>query len=360
MGRTVVLKDTCFLGHVPQYGHPESPERLESIYAMLQGADMAGRFDEISPRRATKDEITLNHARAYIERIAATSGRPPLGLDPDTSTSEGSWDAATYAAGAVLDGIDMVLAGKADNGFALVRPPGHHAENDHAMGFCLFNNAAIGAHYLIRKHKLQRVLVIDWDIHHGNGTQHAFYNNPKVLYFSTHQYPYYPGTGALEETGQASGRGYTVNVPLPGGQGDSDYACIFSEILAPLANEYKPEFVMVSAGYDIYQHDPLGTMNVTPQGFYILTRIVRQLAENICGGRLLLTLEGGYHVQGLADSVRQTLLALSDSDCAQANSPIASLEDCSMLPVSLSIIEKVKKVHSVNWQVFRPRGGTVV
>ncbi len=235
MGRTVVLKDTCFLGHVTQHGHPESPERLESIYAMLQGADMAGRFEEISPRRATKAEIALNHARAYIERIAATAGRPPLSLDPDTGTSEGSWDAAAHAVGAVLDGIDMILSGKADNGFALVRPPGHHAENSHAMGFCLFNNAAIGARYLLEKHKLKRVLVLDWDIHHGNGTQHSFYANPQVLYVSTHQYPYYPGTGAFEETGENAGRGFTVNVPLSGGQGDSDYACILNEILVPLA-----------------------------------------------------------------------------------------------------------------------------
>jgi len=353
MGRTVVLKDKCFLGHATQHGHPESPERLEAIYAMLEGADMAGCFEEISPRRATKVEIALNHSSAYIERIAATAGRPPLSLDPDTSTSEGSWDAATCAVGAVLDGIDMILSGQADNGFALVRPPGHHAESDRAMGFCLFNNVAIGARYLISKHKLERVLVIDWDIHHGNGTQHAFYNSSQVLYFSVHQYPYYPGTGALEETGQAAGQGFTVNVPLPGGQGDSDYASIFSEILLPLVSEYQPEFVLVSAGYDIYQHDPLGTMKVTPQGFYIMTKTLRQIAENICGGRLLCTLEGGYHVQGIAESVKQTLLALSDSDSAQANYDIGLVEDRRALPATLRIIERVKKIHSATWQVFR-------
>lgn len=340
------------MGHVTQPGHPESPARLEAIYAMLQGADMAGRFEEMSPRRATKAEIALNHARAYIERIAATEGKPPLSLDPDTGTSEGSWVAAAHAVGAVLDGIDMILSGMADNGFALVRPPGHHAENSHAMGFCLFNNTAIGARYLLEMHKMKRVLVLDWDIHHGNGTQHSFYASPQVLYVSTHQYPYYPGTGAFEETGENAGRGFTVNVPLSGGQGDSDYACILNEILVPLAVEYQPEFVLVSAGFDIYQHDPLGTMDVTPQGFYAMTRIIRQLADNVCGGRLLFVLEGGYHVQGIAESVRQTLLALSDSCGLPVRTPAVSFEDCRILPATRTSIEKVKKLHSSTWQVF--------
>jgi len=353
MSTTIVLKDACCLDHVMHPGHPESPERLAAIYDMLQGADMFGKFEEIVPRRATKEEISLNHSPAYIERIAATSGKPPMSLDPDTATSEGSWAAATCAVGAVLDGIDNILSGRADNGFALVRPPGHHAENGHAMGFCLFNNAAIGAHYLIRKHKLQRVLLIDWDIHHGNGTQHAFYANPQVLYFSTHQYPYYPGTGSFDETGENAGLGYTVNVPLSGGQGDSDYVSIFNQILVPLAMEYKPEFVLVSAGYDIYQNDPLGTMDVTPQGFYVMTRIIRQLADNICAGRLLFTLEGGYHVPGTAESVKQTLLALSDRDAPQLDFPAGMIENRRPLPVSLSIIEKVKKAHAANWPVFQ-------
>ncbi len=353
MGRTVIFKDTCFLGHVTQHGHPESPERLEAIYAMLQDGDMAGCFEEISPRRATKAEIALNHSPAYIERIAATAGRPPSSLDPDTGTSEGSWDAAAHAVGAVLDGIDMILSGAADNGFALVRPPGHHAENSHAMGFCLFNNAAIGARYLLEKHKMQRVLIVDWDIHHGNGTQHSFYADPRVLYVSTHQYPYYPGTGAFEETGENAGRGFTVNVPLSGGQGDGDYASIFNEILVPLAVEYQPQFVLVSAGFDIYQHDPLGTMDVTPQGFYDMTRIIRQLAETVCGGRLLFVLEGGYHLQGIAQSVKQTLRALSDSCGSPADTHAGFFEDSMILPATRSSIEKVKKIQSFNWQVFR-------
>jgi acetoin utilization deacetylase AcuC-like enzyme len=294
--------------------------------------------------------IALNHAPAYIERIASTAGMGPMSLDPDTGTSAGSWDAARLAVGAVLDGLDMIMEDKADNGFALVRPPGHHAESARAMGFCLFNNAAIGAHYLISKYRLQRVLVIDWDIHHGNGTQHAFYSSPHVLYFSTHQYPYYPGTGAYEEVGEGEGRGFTVNVPLPGGQGDKDYASIFKQILVPLAQQYRPEFIIVSAGYDIYQLDPLGTMDVTPQGFHLMAGIVKQMADALCGGRLLCTLEGGYHVKGLTESVKQTLLALcSDS----SNDDVFA--DCTPAVRSTlhSIIAHVKKVHAFAWPLFR-------
>ena len=352
MGRTVVLKDACFLGHVIQPGHPESPERLQAIYAMLQGADMAGCVEEITPRRATQAEIFLNHSRAYIERIAATAGRPSVRLDPDTGTSEGSWDAAAHAVGAVLDGIDMICAGTADNGFALVRPPGHHAENSAAMGFCLFNNIAIGARYLLEKYTMQRVLIFDWDIHHGNGTQHSFYTSPQVLYVSTHQFPYYPGTGAAEETGEEAGRGFTVNIPLSGGQADNDYACILNEILVPLAGEYKPEFVLVSAGFDIYQHDPLGTMDVTPRGFYEMTRIIKKLADTVCCGRVLFVLEGGYHVQGIADSVKQTLRALSGA-CISPEPSICSCEASRILPATRMSIEKVKELHGAAWKVFR-------
>jgi acetoin utilization deacetylase AcuC-like enzyme len=351
MERTVILKDASFLQHIIEQGHPESPQRLESIYAMLAAPDMAGLFDEFAPRQATKEEIAINHTRAYIERIAATAGRPPVRLDPDTGTSPGSWDAAIRAVGAVLDGCDMILQGKAANGFALVRPPGHHAESDRAMGFCLFNNVAIGAQYLVHQHNLKRVLVLDWDIHHGNGTQHSFYGDPNVLYFSTHQYPYYPGTGAIEEVGEMSGRGYTVNVPLPGGQGDSDYSYIFNDLLLPLARSYQPEFILVSAGYDIYAQDPLGTMEVTPRGFYTLTRMVRRMAEELCGGRLLFTLEGGYNVAGITESVKQTIFGLTDRD-ATGETNLDFKEYSSLVPATQSIVEKVKKMQSAFWPVF--------
>ncbi|MFC1591000.1 histone deacetylase [Thermodesulfobacteriota bacterium] len=345
MGKTIVLKDDRFLNHVTSYGHPECPERLEAIYAMLQQPDVSAVFTEVQPRPATQDEIALNHDRAYINSIEQTAGADFTSLDPDTSTSAGSWEAAVLAAGAVLTGIDMIVDGEASNGFALVRPPGHHAESSRAMGFCLFNNVAIGAHYLIKRHGMKRVLIFDWDIHHGNGTQNAFYAMPEVLYVSTHQYPYYPGSGAFEETGAGDGKGYTVNVPLPGGQGDADYLHLCETLLRPIAREYRPEFIIVSAGYDIYDRDPLGTMNVTPDGFAAMTSCIKDLTSEVCNGRLLFSLEGGYNVQGIAESVKQTLYALGgDHGSVQTNGDTSAGVG--------KIVDRVRQVHAPVWKCF--------
>ena len=313
MSKTIILKDEKCIDHVTTLGHPESPQRLKSIYGMLNGDDIKDRFEAVDPRQATKDEIAWNHDPEYIDTIEKTAGKDLISLDGDTNTSSGSWDASLFAVGAVLEGVDRIMEGKADNGFAIVRPPGHHAENSRAMGFCLFNNIAVGAHYLLKKHGLKKVFIIDWDIHHGNGTQNSFYSSPEVFYFSTHQYPYYPGTGAENETGAGEGRGYTLNVPLSGGQGDDDYLNIFEEILGPAISRYNPEFILVSAGYDIYFCDPLGTMKVTENGFYRMTEFLKNTAAAECKGRLLLALEGGYHIEGITASVKQTILALSAS-----------------------------------------------
>lgn len=353
MSKTIILKDQRYINHVTMPGHPESPKRLEAIYKTLQDEDIRDKFEEAKPRKATKEEISFNHSIEYIEKIEKTAGKPFISLDPDTNTSEGSWEASIYAAGAVLTGIDMILKGNASNGFALVRPPGHHAEASRAMGFCLFNNIAIGAHYLLKKHNLQRVLIVDWDIHHGNGTQNSFYNRSEVLYFSTHQFPYYPGSGSFEETGIKEGKGLTVNVPLSGGQGDEDYMKIFKEILQPIAEKYKPQFILVSAGYDIYHLDPLGTMNVTSNGFFLMTRFLKGLAEKQCDGRLLLTLEGGYHVEGMAESVKYTLLALTDDDKINKLGKERLADHKGSYSNIDSTIGKVKKVHSATWDVFK-------
>jgi acetoin utilization deacetylase AcuC-like enzyme len=217
------------------------------------------------------------------------------------------------AAGGVLELADKLVAAEINSGFALVRPPGHHAERNRAMGFCIFNNIAIGARYLEKKHKVSRILVVDFDLHHGNGTQHSFYKDSKILYFSTHQYPYYPGTGWYEEIGEGEGKGYTVNVPLSYGMGDSDYAYIFEEVLMPLADLYKPEIVLVSAGFDNYYHDPLGGMKVTEEGFAVMTRILMNIADKHCGGKMLFALEGGYDLKGLASSVKAVIMEMKDS-----------------------------------------------
>ncbi|MFH2122171.1 MAG: histone deacetylase [Pseudomonadota bacterium] len=311
MRKTAVFRDSLFLDHDPGFDHPESPERLKGIYKLLDdNTALRSCFLEPEFQSASHELIGLNHSAALIERVSETSGKIFDALDPDTKTSPYSYSAACLAVGALIKGVDLLLAGEIDNGFALVRPPGHHAEHNQSMGFCLFNNVAIAAHYAIETLGLERVMIVDWDLHHGNGTQHSFYESEKVLYFSTHQYPYYPGTGALNESGRGKGEGYTVNVPLPGYQGDVDYATIFNDLIVPIGREYKPQLLLVSAGFDIYKGDPLGAMEVSAQGFAYMTRTLVQLAEKVCRGRLLVTLEGGYNLDGQRDGILAVLSEL--------------------------------------------------
>jgi acetoin utilization deacetylase AcuC-like enzyme len=304
-----IVRDEIFLEHITDEYHPENPDRLKYIYAMLNGIDKEG-ITYSSPRAATHDEIALIHDPSYILSIAATEGKMQKRLDPDTVTSPRSYEAACLAAGGVLQLADMIVASQVKNGFALVRPPGHHAEKNRAMGFCLFNNIAIGARYLEKKHGLNRIMIVDFDLHHGNGTQHSFYEDASVLYFSTHQYPYYPGTGGHNETGEGKGKGYTINVPLSYGMGDDDYEYIFREILIPVSDRYKPEAVLVSAGFDSYYNDPLGGMAVTEGGFATMTRILMDIADKHCEGRVLCALEGGYDLNGLTTSVKAVTMEL--------------------------------------------------
>ncbi len=317
MTKTAILQDKLFLEHNPGYGHVESPDRLRVIYDMLEKPEVRKQFvfPQFSP--APREIIALNHTETLIDQVAATADQAFAALDGDTSTSPRSYDAACLAVGALTDGVKLLLANEIDNGFALVRPPGHHAEKDRAMGFCLFNNIAIGAHYAIEKMGLKRVLIVDWDLHHGNGTQHSFYDTDKVLYFSTHQYPYYPGSGAVSEFGRGDGQGYTVNVPLSGGLGDAQYARIFNEILVPVARQYQPELILVSAGFDIAMGDPLGAMQVTSEGFAYLARVLCGLAAELCEGRLLFTLEGGYNLKAQLNGVLAVLTVLQGGDYPQ-------------------------------------------
>ena len=310
MRKTAIFRDPLFIDHDPGFDHPESPQRLKVIYEVLDKKEVRDCFLYPEFAAASHKMIGLNHGPDLMNRVAETAGKIFDALDPDTKTSPDSYAAATLAVGALTTGVDLLVAGEIDNGFALVRPPGHHAERDRSMGFCLFNNVAVAAQHAIAHCGLERVMIVDWDLHHGNGTQHSFYDTDKVLYLSTHQFPYYPGTGDVQETGKGKGEGYTINIPLPGYQGDIDYAAIFNDIVVPVGREYKPELILVSCGFDIYQGDPLGLMEVTAAGFAYLTRSMVNLAEEVCGGKLLITLEGGYDLNGQRDGAMAVLSEL--------------------------------------------------
>lgn len=306
-----LVYDPIFLRHVPGAFHPERPERLTAIRERLEREDLSGLVEYLSPRRARREEILWNHSEAHYERVASTAGKASVQLDPDTATSEDSFEAALHAVGAQFEGLDEIFRENYRVVFCLVRPPGHHAEYDQAMGFCLFNNVALAAHYALRVLKFSRILIVDWDLHHGNGTQHAFYRRREVLYFSLHQFPYYPGTGRMEEVGREEGTGFTVNVPLPAGQGDVEYLAVFREILRPIALQYRPELILVSAGFDPHRNDPLGGMRLSAEGFGAMAEVIQEIAGETAEGRILLTLEGGYDLTGLTESVAEVIKVLS-------------------------------------------------
>ena len=314
MGRVGFVYDPRYLGHEMGPGHPESPERLRAICAQLQSSGTWSRLHQITPRRAERQWIERIHRASYVESLERRSpAKGYASLDPDTSMSPGTLDAAYLAAGGALAAVDAIMNGDIDQAFCAVRPPGHHAEADRAMGFCFFNSVAIATRYIQQHHGLQRVLIVDWDVHHGNGTQHAFYDDASVLFFSTHQFPYYPGTGGAMETGEGRGKGLTINVPLSGGQGDDEYREVFQKVLVPTADTFQPEFVVISAGFDAHRDDPLASMDLTEEGYGELTSLVATIAKNFSSGRILACLEGGYHLQALAGSVDRHLQALLDS-----------------------------------------------
>ncbi len=308
MKPTLLLSDPLFTRHDPGRGHPECPARLESIHALLSRAPVAGLLHE-APRPARPEELLLAHQPLLLERLAALSGQRAQ-LDPDTWMSSYSWEAAVLAAGAAVGAVEAVLQGRARNAFALVRPPGHHAEPGRAMGFCLLNNVAVAAE-AARRAGAERVLVLDWDVHHGNGTQACFWERRDVLYQSLHQFPYYPGTGAAHEVGAGAGQGFSVNCGLPPGCTDADYGAVFHGLLLPTAQAFRPQLVLVSAGFDPHEDDPLGGMVVTERGFAAMCSAARALAEELCEGRLVLLLEGGYSLSGLAHSVHACLEVLT-------------------------------------------------
>jgi acetoin utilization deacetylase AcuC-like enzyme len=309
--RVGVLRDPVFLLHSAGAGHVESPERLRAIDAMLQRFPLKECLLELPARDATREELCWVHDESYVRGIEQTAGRLYTELDPDTSTNEHSYAAAARAAGGVISSVEACVNGGLAGAFALARPPGHHAEAGFAMGFCLFNNVAVASQYALRRLGMDRVLIFDWDVHHGNGTMHAFYDTNRVLYASVHEYPHYPGSGRIDEIGVGPGAGYTVNVPLPAGQGDADYEAVIRRVLRPIALQYQPQLIIVSAGFDVARGDPLGGMRVSAEGFARMTELLLALSSACCPGRLVFALEGGYDLGALAAGVSAVLETLA-------------------------------------------------
>jgi acetoin utilization deacetylase AcuC-like enzyme len=307
---TLLYYHNIFLKHDTGAFHPESSKRLGAILTHLKETGLWDKLVVETPKRATVKDIALVHHPEYIRQVEEIAERGGGQLDPDTVVSRDSFEAALYAAGALLDAVDAVMTDKASNAFCMVRPPGHHATPTRGMGFCLFNNVAIAARHLHKKYNLKRVLIVDWDCHHGNGTQEVFYEEPKVLYISLHRWPFYPGTGSKEEKGKGPGEGFTLNVPLPWNTAGEEYLRAFERAMHEQARAYRPEFVLISAGFDTYLGDPIGGLGLEAGDFARLTGLVMEVSRKFASNRLVSCLEGGYSLEGLPRCVEYHLRAL--------------------------------------------------
>jgi acetoin utilization deacetylase AcuC-like enzyme len=310
-----------FVEHQTPPGHPERPERAEVMDAVASRWRSRG-LEVVAPRAATTEQLARVHDPAHVRRMAEMAGKAAA-LDPDTYTSPESHEIALLAAGAAVDAVERVMAASDRAAAALVRPPGHHAERNRPMGFCLFNNAAVGAAHG-RTLGAGKVAIVDYDVHHGNGTQHIFASDPQVLYVSTHQFPYYPGTGAADQIGHGAGRGFTVNLPLEAGAVDEDYQTAFAEVVIPVLRQFAPDLLIVSAGFDAHERDPLGGMRVSTPAFGAMTAELKGIADECCGGRIVAVVEGGYDLSALAGSLDAAIDALNGAPAPWPASGIAS------------------------------------
>ncbi|MDR4507249.1 MAG: histone deacetylase [Candidatus Brocadiaceae bacterium] len=307
---TVLIYDDIFLKHNTGYGHPENAKRLEKTLIHLESSEIWKQLTVEVPCSASTEELGSIHSPSYTEFVKRIANNGGGWLDSDTVVSVKSYNAAIHATGALLTATDLIIRGGEKNGFCLVRPPGHHATPKTGMGFCLFNNAAIAARYIQSKYHMKKILIVDWDVHHGNGTQDAFYEDPTVLYFSMHRYPFYPGTGRKEEEGRGAGKGFTINVPLPADTKPPKYIELFTDAMHQKISPFKPDFIIISAGFDAYRNDPIGGLNLEIADFHTLTEIVVQFAEKHCNGRLVSCLEGGYNITELPLCIEAHLKAL--------------------------------------------------
>lgn len=307
---TLLIYDDIFLQHDTGFGHPENAKRLEHTVKYLKQCKLWEHLRVEKPRAASLEEIGLVHPQAYIKTIKQIADAGGGWLDSDTVISPATYDAAVHAAGAPLTAIDLIMNGEEKNAFCLIRPPGHHATPTRGMGFCLFNNVAIAARYLQRKYRLEKILIVDWDVHHGNGTQDTFYSDPTVFYLSLHRYPFYPGSGRKEEDGEGAGKGFTMNIPLSADTISQKYIEVSMDCMGHRVHQFAPEFILVSAGFDPYNKDPIGGLNLEIEDFRTLTELVMKSAAVHGHGRIVSCLEGGYHLSGLPLCIEAHLKAL--------------------------------------------------
>jgi len=303
---TGFVYDPIFLEH-DTGSHPENGGRMTATMGLLEECGLLVELERIPVRAATPQELALVHDPRYVDGVRRVADEGGGWADPDTLITPRSYDVAAHVVGGTLNALDAVIRGEVRSAFCLVRPPGHHATPVQAMGFCLFNHVAIAAAYALEKHGLERVAIVDYDVHHGNGTQDAFYADPRVLYASTHEYPFYPGTGAAEEMGSGEGRGFNINIPMPHGSGDEEHLRAFAEVVAPALRRFRPQLIIVSAGYDAHFADEIAMQKLSVDGYGALVSIVKAAAEELCDGRLLVAQEGGYHLTALPWCVRRTI-----------------------------------------------------
>jgi acetoin utilization deacetylase AcuC-like enzyme len=342
---TGYVYDPIYLEH-NLWGHPENQQRLTTILRVLRDHKILEQLTPIPAVPITPERLERVHGPRYVEQVQRVAQQGGGHLDMDTYVRPASYDAALVAAGGLVEATRAVLDGEVSNAFALVRPPGHHALRGRGMGFCLFNNVAIAARYALAERGLERVLIMDFDVHHGNGTQDEFEADPAVMYISTHQFPHYPGTGYWDETGQGPGSGSIVNVPLAGGAGDEGFSRIFQEVVGPVAWRFQPQLVLVSAGYDAHWDDPLANMRLSVEGYAAVAQALKDLAADLCDGRLVFTLEGGYHLDALAYSILNTFAVLLGDNGWQLVDPLGP-SPFGEQPVD-DVIARVKQVHKLN------------